>query len=412
MWKFKTGWLDRVQRFGSGDADMITVLVLSPASDERQQWVATLEKVADVEVMQTESAQEAITLMAGSEHPIDLIVCDLDCEKMASMDFICKVGESQLNLKLVVVSSLGGGALGSAERLCEFYGIEVLDSIEKPMQPTTLAALVHRLRGQSPELVDGDEVHRAPEALEGLRGYQFEALYQPRVELSTGRVVGAEALARWHHPKQGLVEPSQFVQSLEQSGNMLELVLVMLRQAAVACARWTALGVGASVSVNVSPRALANPGFAQKAIATVRESGLSPDQVTLDLTESAGLDASSPAIASLRRLRMTGFGVSISDFGSRSTAREQLLNVPFSELGIGREVVADVLVRENARERVEATIAMAKELGIPTVATGVETQAMRDYLQIAGCDMAQGYYYAKPLTETEFVVYYKAKPSR
>ncbi len=403
-------WRRQPLNTGAEQQPGLSVLLMDANEMQRRETVESLRGMGLSDIWLAGSGQEAIDVMAREVAKIDLIICDLDSPNMDSMDFICKVGEGRLNINMAVISRQGAGILGSAERLCEFYGITVVDTLNKPLTYEVLERLILRAQGdQLPEPVASPKIADA-DILSGLRRYQFEALYQPKVSLVSGRVVGAEALARWHHPELGLIGPDQFVDALEASSNIGELTLIMLGQAAAACARWQRREVGATVSVNLPVSSLAVADYADELLQVISEAGLSPSNVIFELSDTSKLGEHSPEILALRRLRLNGAGLSISDFKSAADARDQLLYVPFSEMKINRRLVADVLVSEESAAQVAATIAMAKELQIPCAAEGVETQATQDYLHLAGCDQMQGYVFSRPLTETEFVVLAKTRP--
>jgi EAL domain-containing protein (putative c-di-GMP-specific phosphodiesterase class I) len=243
--------------------------------------------------------------------------------------------------------------------------------------------------------------------LHGLTEDQFEPFFQPKVDLATGRVVGAEALARWRHPQHGIIAPAAFIKILEDSGKIDELMWVMLRKAIVFCGTVNTMGVESSVAVNLSLKSLNNVELAGRVAATVERHNLDPSKVCLELTESAATTNLGAALENLTRLRMAGFGLSIDDFGTAYSSMQQLTRIPFTELKIDRSFVTNAVNHEAARVMLTSSLQIARQLNLKSVAEGVETQQEWDLLQELGCDLAQGYFIAKPMEVNDYLNWLK-----
>jgi diguanylate cyclase (GGDEF)-like protein len=241
--------------------------------------------------------------------------------------------------------------------------------------------------------------HLLAQALPGAaeRG-ELSLVYQPLIRLDDGSVAGAEALLRWTHPLHGQVSPLEFIPLAEETGAIEQIGLWVLVQSTQQVRDWAQAGRWLpQLSVNVSPRQL-TPEFTATALATVRASALPPSRVTLEVTESAlpGLRAN----RCLQALREEGFSVAMDDFGAGFSSLAQLAVLPVDTLKFDREFIRGVHT-PNGRRIVEAVVALAGELGLTTVAEGVEQAAEADVLRRAGCVLAQGYHFAKPVPPLE-----------
>jgi EAL domain-containing protein (putative c-di-GMP-specific phosphodiesterase class I) len=221
--------------------------------------------------------------------------------------------------------------------------------------------------------------------------------------MSTGRVVGAEALARWRHPKDGIVAPARFIKPLEDAGKIDQLMWVMLRKGAAFCKTLNATGVESSIAINLSLRSLNNVLLAGQIAEIVKSNDLRPAQICLEITETAATTDLAPVLENLTRLRMKGFMLSIDDFGTAYASMQQLTRIPFTELKVDRTFVANAATNEAARLVLKSSLGLARDLNIWAVGEGVETKEHWELLQELGCDHAQGYYIAKPMDAAAYV---------
>ena len=227
---------------------------------------------------------------------------------------------------------------------------------------------------------------------------------QPKVELGTGRVKGAEALGRWRHPQKGIIAPYAFIDVLEGTQNIDALTWVMVRKSAAFCRDWRAAsGLDVTVSANVSIQSLGDVHLADRLTELVRGENLDPRHMIIEVTESATTTSIGHALENLSRLRMKGFGLSIDDFGTGYSSMQQLTRIAFTELKIDRSFVANAATQQKARVVLESSLDMARKLKICSVAEGVETQQDWDLLRQLGCELAQGYLIAKPLDAAHFL---------
>ena len=239
----------------------------------------------------------------------------------------------------------------------------------------------------------------------GLAARQFVLHYQPQIHLDTHQVVGYEALVRWDHPEFGLLYPDRFIGLAERSGFIVELGWEVLRLACEALAGWAAEGREARLAVNVSALQLRQADFASRLLDGLHSHGIAPGQLELEITETTILDPEGPGVEHLHRLRLAGLGISLDDFGRGYAGFAHLHSLPLSKLKIDRSLIASLSNSPDDSPIVSSTIILAKRLGLAVVAEGVETREQVVCLKLAGCDIAQGYHFSRPLSDVQLREY-------
>jgi diguanylate cyclase (GGDEF)-like protein/PAS domain S-box-containing protein len=221
--------------------------------------------------------------------------------------------------------------------------------------------------------------------------------FQPQIRLGDGAVVGWEALARWTHPSLGPISPGRFIPIAEESGLIIELGAEILRAACQVRRRWLELGVTRGrVAVNVSTQQLRQSDFADRVRDTLAETGLAAELLELELTESALMSPGAPGFETLCALEEMGVLLAVDDFGTGYSSLSYLGRLPVRRLKIDRSFVSGIGVSSSAEEVVRAILALARALGLDTVAEGVETAAQAMWLVEHGCAEAQGYLFGRP----------------
>ncbi len=228
--------------------------------------------------------------------------------------------------------------------------------------------------------------------------------YQPEIDLATGAIVGMEALIRWDHPHHGVLSPGDFLAMAEESGEILRIGEWVLQRACEDTAQMIARGLGSLVvSVNVSAREFRDPELLDRIPKTLASSGLSANNLKIEVTEST-LMVDLPNTADiLNRFRSLGIGIAIDDFGTGYSSLAYLRELPFNTLKIDRSFVSMIGHDEKTRGIIDAVIRMSKALGMTVVAEGIEEGYQINLLENMGCDRGQGYYYSPPVTIDEIV---------
>jgi diguanylate cyclase (GGDEF)-like protein len=274
----------------------------------------------------------------------------------------------------------------------ERSGIEVY-SADKDQNSTTRLGLLGSLR-------------------QGIEGGQLELHYQPKVALSSGAVVGVEALVRWRHPHRGLIFPDEFIPLAERSGLMHRLTAYVVDAALEQAARWWAVGLEIPVAVNVSARDLHGTMLAETVGRGLARHGLPASALRLELTERVLMSEPARVADTLGALERLGVQLSLDDFGTGYSSLVLLQRLPVSEIKIDRSFVKRLLTSPDDTKIVRSIVDLAHALGIEAVAEGVETEEVWDLLDELGCDSAQGWYASRPLPADRATEWLLRHPSR
>ncbi|OZM74365.1 diguanylate phosphodiesterase [Amycolatopsis antarctica] len=232
---------------------------------------------------------------------------------------------------------------------------------------------------------------------EAIADGQIHVHYQPKISLSSGQVLGAEALVRWQHPHYGALRPDVFIPALERTGRIGALTEHVLEQGLRTIAGWLEQQVRMSVAVNLSARSLADSGFPELVGSALREHGVPPELLTFELTESAVMEDRDRALPIVQRLHDLGVRISIDDFGTGYSSLAYLRDLPVDEVKIDRGCIAEFAGSPGDSGLVRTVLALGHTLGLVVVAEGVEDPQTRDALISLECDIVQGYLYSRPL---------------
>ena len=242
------------------------------------------------------------------------------------------------------------------------------------------------------------DLHHAVESEE------FELFYQPKVEIATGRVLAVEALLRWRHPRRGRLDPDTFIPLAEPTGLIVPITTWVVKTALAQLATWEDEGIGADldVAVNLSAHSLHDRSLAVAVIDVVLQSGIAPQRVTLEVTESAVTADAGRAEAVLESLARNGIRIAIDDFGTGYTSLSQVGQLPVHELKVDKTFVLGMLNDHTKRAIVASIVELGRSLGLDVVAEGAETSEHWEMLRTLGCRIGQGYFVSPPLPVNEF----------
>jgi EAL domain-containing protein (putative c-di-GMP-specific phosphodiesterase class I) len=235
-----------------------------------------------------------------------------------------------------------------------------------------------------------------------LQHKQFVIYYQPLVN-NRNRVIGMEALLRWYHPELGVINPSKFIPLAEETGAIISIGKWVLHSACQQTSEWHEKGhTGFYVAVNLSTRQFREPDLIETIEQILESTGLSPDCLNLEVTESGIMKNPEQAVAKMKILRAKGIRFSIDDFGTGYSSLSYLKRFPIDTLKIDRSFVTDCPTNKDDQEIIKTIISMAQSLNLETVAEGVETEEQLDFLIRHGCHIMQGYYFNRPMPANKF----------
>lgn len=357
-----------------------------------------LERRGFVDVVCSQSGQAALELLENDPQ-ITLVFCDLQMPEMDGVEFVRHLVRQGYAGGLVLISGETPRTRQAVEQLARAHGLNALGTLGKPVRPESLLEM---LDATLPEVRPARMAHPEPaytpaDLQFALQHGQLQNHYQPKVDLATGKVVGVEALVRWQHPQDGLVMPDHFVPMSEEHGLVGYLGVEVMREALRDLRRWLNAGYQLNMAVNVSLGSVSSLDYPDFLAAQAHSAGVPLRHLILEITESRLMDNPQVQLDVLTRLRLKQVKLSIDDFGTGYSGLTQLRDLPFDELKIDRSFVHGSAGNPALRAILDASLGLARELGLRTVAEGVETQADWQLLQASGCNMAQGYFVARPM---------------
>jgi EAL domain-containing protein (putative c-di-GMP-specific phosphodiesterase class I)/CheY-like chemotaxis protein len=379
------------------------VLVIDDHRFQRSVLTRMLKAIGIANVLEAEDGAGALAVVRARRDSLMLIVTDVDMPEMDGLEFLRRLSEEAPRTPVAIHSALDRALLKSIEVMAAAYGVELIGVLEKPVTEAVLAEVVGRAleRTSSPRQLVAEADEAQLDA--ALKQHEFEPWFQPKVDLRSGRVTGAEVLVRWCRLHADPLPPDRFLTLIREKGMMRSLTLAVATRCAQYLGQVGPRGKDFTLSLNVCPTLLDDPEFGASLAYALTEGGATPEEVVLEITESAASRNQGAALENLARLRMRGFELSIDDFGTGHSSLAKLVRTPFSELKIDREFVMKLATDASARTLVESIVAIARRLGLRTVAEGIETEAQREILIALNCDMGQGYLFAKPMAASDWL---------
>jgi len=393
------------------------VLVVDDSVSQRMHTVALCRSLGAAQVLEAEDGERALQQLSQASPRPDLLVIDLEMPVMDGIEFIQQLRVRQLHIPFVVASSREGALVSSVEMMARAQGLPVVAGVRKPLSPAVLREAFDRCGHMAPAQhaapacapASAVDSRRLADAI--ARG-RIVPHYQPKLDIRTGLLRGAEVLARWTDEHLGVVAPDRFIPAAEAHGHIHALTLSILEQALAQAARWNARGLKLSLAINLSPRLLEDASLVDEICARAERHGVPASQIVLEITESSVVTYVGAALGVLARLRMRGFGLSIDDYGTGFSSMQQLARIPFTELKIDRSFVHGAHRQDNLRVILQSALDMARRLGLVTVAEGVETIEDWQLLQQFGCSVGQGWLIGKPMPADALLPWLEAEQPR
>jgi EAL domain-containing protein (putative c-di-GMP-specific phosphodiesterase class I)/FixJ family two-component response regulator len=379
----------------------IRILVLDDESFMLKLLNRVLANLGFTSVTLCDSGLAALESIDSGPRP-NLILLDLNMPEMDGIEFVRHLVEREYTGSLILVSGEDERMLQTAEKLVQAHKIPILGHLHKPVRPESLSLLLDKWtppssggQGRPKKVYHGEELRAA------LANHELINYYQPKVAVASGEVIGVETLVRWNHPVDGLVFPDMFIGVAEAFGLIDELTQVVFGNALTQAKAWRDAGIGLRVAVNVSMDNLASLSFLNFVAEMTAEVGIAPQDIVLEVTESRLMQDTRAPLEILTRLRLKRFKLSIDDFGTGHSSLAQLRDIPFDELKIDQGFVHRAWSDETLRAMYDASLSLARQLGMEVVAEGVEDRNDWDLLQRTGCDLAQGAFVSRPMLPAE-----------
>lgn len=354
------------------------------------------------DVHSCESGRAALECFTGAKGMPELIVLDLNMPGMDGIEFVRHLVSHAYAGSLILISGENERVLQSVEGLVRAHKLSVLGHLQKPVLPERLSALLETWRSSPARRARApSKRYSAAEVGAAIAGGELVNFYQPKVAIASGALVGVESLVRWRHPVDGMIFPDQFIGVAEANGLIDDLTRVVLHDALAQARRWMDAGIALKVAVNLSMDNLSSLDFADFVGAQAEAAGMPPQNVVLEVTESRLMKDARAPLEILNRLHLKRFRLSIDDFGTGHSSLSQLRDIPFEELKIDQSFVHHAGSDETRRAIFYASVNLARQLGMESVAEGVEDEADWAFLRGTGCTLAQGYLIARPMPAAE-----------
>lgn len=344
---------------------------------------------------------------------IDLIMPDMD-----GVEVLGELGRMQIDAQLIITSGAGQQLLHAAARSAGAHGLNVLGILPKPFNPKAFRDLINAESTNNADNAFGQQLRaenvateiKVPELEKAINNREIYLVYQPKVSCISGALTGFEALARWHHPEMGFISPEKFIPLAEKNNLIDSLTLQVFNQALpfLKQLQQSEFVLGRHnkellLSVNISATSLKNLGLFKQIEALCEKNDIRPDQLILELTETAAMDDPVMSLDILTRLRLRGFRLSIDDFGTGFSSMLALVRMPFSEVKVDKTFVMTSGDSRESRLVIKAIIELAHSLNMQVAAEGIEDNNALELLRKMGCDQAQGYFIGRPMLPDAFV---------
>jgi len=378
-----------------------------------QLLVRMLTKLGCARVTSFTNSEQALGHIRSQ--PVDLLFLDLNMPRLDGVEFIRQLVSSGFRGSIVIMSGEGERLVDSVDRLVASADLHSLGSLHKPFSRRHVQQLLSKFSPRPGNGVRNPE-RRPQYGAEALRSAvargELVNHYQPILELATGEVARVETLVRWQHPTDGCLYPDQFLPAAANCGLLTALTKVVMASAMKHARAWRNAGYLVRPSINVTMDDLGCLHFPDEAEEIARDEGISPAEITLEVTETQAMQALSATLDVLSRLRLKRFRLSMDDFGTGHSSLAHLRQLPFDEIKLDRGFVHGAAKDERRRAICVAGLEMARTLQLDTVAEGIEEGADLEFLRLRGCTFGQGYFIAKPMCARDLIAWLAASSHR
>lgn len=377
--------------------------------DDEPQQVEMLKELIEVAGFSAKGFTSAVEFINQPISSDDIVVLDLNMPEMDGIEVMRHLHAKGSVPSYVLISGFDEKVLHSARQFADAKKMVVARTLTKPLEPYGFIDEIKQIYANKKIMLDktdlsplistpSSSLFTLADLQYAIESHHLVIFYQPQIELRSGKVVGFEALVRLQHPERGMIFPDQFI-GLAERNNLIssitnEVIDLVITDYGLFCEK----GIEPNISINISAQDLLDLSLPEQLSMRLANVGIPTGAITFELTESAVLTSISDSLDIMNRLRMKGFALSIDDFGTGHSSLVQLYQAPFTELKIDRSFVMKMLDDDEAMSIVKVCIYLTKELKMETVAEGVETEEIWNKLKELGCDIAQGFYRAKPMS--------------
>lgn len=385
----------------------LNVLVLEDEPLQRLVTVTALKKVMPGQVHEAASGSEALALLEHCER-MDIAICDLKMPGMDGLAFLRHASRSGKLHSVILCSQIEPILRQTTVSMIRRLGLNFLGDLGKPFNLERLTTLLTRYQNQRHGLVTAlkkSELPTLADVIRGLDNGEFEPYYQPKVALDNASLQGAEALARWNHPQLGVLPPSHFLHIMEHHSLLDRLFWQLFDQGLALRRKLAQKGIPLSFSFNLHPSQLASQTLTESIATLLVPFQVPSSSITFEITETSLISAPASSLENLVRLRVMGCGLAMDDFGAGYSSLDRLCELPFSQIKLDGTFVRKMGHHPRSSAIISYTVALARSLGMSLIIEGVETREQQERLLELGCDIAQGFVFARPMPESHFIAY-------
>lgn len=374
-----------------------SVLVIDDSAVQRRHAVDLCREAGVEHIYEASNGAEALDLLATLPVLPAVLMVDLEMPGMNGVELIQNLKKRRIHVPVVLASSRESPLISAVETMTQSLGMEVLASLQKPLNLPQVASALSGLNRKQPAPAPDLAKFSLNDLRTAIQNGEIQAHYQPKLDVRTGVIKGVEALARWVRPDGSVIPPNRFIPVAEQYGMIHDLTLRIVEQACAQATQWNKRGLRLSMAINLSPQQLDSDQFVDDITKLIERHAVRADQIVWEITESSVVANLGAALGVLARMRLKGFGLSIDDYGTGFSSMQQLARIPFTELKVDRSFVHGAAQREHLRVILQSALEMANRLNLVTVAEGVEHLEDWRLLQDFGCVLGQGYLIARPM---------------
>lgn len=384
------------------DSSFSNALVIDDSKSFLDYFTIVLNSVGINAISTATSGKKALDIL-DKKKDIELILCDINMPEMDGIEFLRHLADRQFTGEVIVISGEHHRVIESAHQLARAHQLNILGTLSKPVALEQLKTMLIKNEPASNEISQHNKHEfNVQEVRKAIHNDQFLAFFQPKVDIKSLSVVGAEALCRWQHPTLGLVGADAFIPFMEANDLIDEITDLMLDKAILFAHSMSQRQTDFTVSVNISVECLNRLNLPDLLHARTLEAGIRPENLIIEITESRLIIDFKLALEIMARMRLKGFGLSIDDFGTGYSSLEQLQNFPFQELKIDKAFVTGAAHNRASRAIIETSVNLANKLDMKIVAEGAESKEDWDCVAEHGCDIVQGYLVSRPVAPDVF----------
>lgn len=346
-------------------------------------------------IREASSAPEAMQILRQSKQ-INLLFLDLHMPNVDGIQLLEQLSKIEYKGYVIIMSGVSTKIISSVETLAKKYGLNYLGTLLKPIHESSFVSIIDKIgvsRNKRPKL----DSLKNYEIISAIKNDNIEVLYQPQVELVSRKFMGVEALCRVKHPRLGIISPDRFIDKAEESELIIHITLAVLKKSMTDWKHWFSCGLDIKLSVNVSPIALQQPEFADTVFMLLAQYSMPADKLCLEITEGVLAIDQVQELVNINRLKMRGIALALDDFGQRHSTIERLQELPLNYLKLDKSYFIENKNSMNQISLINTSVSIARKLNMQTIAEGIEDSDVMSLVTEMGCDIAQGFYIAKPM---------------